>query len=105
MPSVRIRDLIESALEELCQKNKFPASSIKINVIGKKHGEKLYEALMTESEINNMKELKDMCVLYAEKECGECTGPKDIRQFHSGQADPISKDEIKRMLRKIEWAK
>lgn len=103
MPSIKVRDLIESAIEELALKNKFPADEIKIDVIGKRYGEKMYEELMTPSEMTNMKELKDMCVLYAEKVCDECRRPEDVKQFNSNDADHISKDEIKRMLRKIEW--
>ena len=60
MPSVRIKDLIEVVIEELAPKYGYNPEDIKIEIIGKRPGEKLYEELLIEGENCNLEELEDM---------------------------------------------
>ena len=57
MPVIRIQDLAEVMINELAPNFGFDPSAIKINVIGTKPGEKLYEELMTHEETRRAVEL------------------------------------------------
>lgn len=59
MPVIRIRDLAEVMIEELAEKYGHDAREIKIEVIGSKSGEKLYEELMSDEETRRAVELED----------------------------------------------
>jgi FlaA1/EpsC-like NDP-sugar epimerase len=60
MPVVRIIDLAEVMISLLAGKYGFNEKDIKIETIGAKPGEKLYEELMSDDERYRSMELKDM---------------------------------------------
>lgn len=57
MPAVRISDLASVMIEELAPRYGYEPESIRIEIIGAKPGEKLYEELMTEEEVRRAVEL------------------------------------------------
>ncbi len=63
MPVVRIVDLAYAMIEMLAPRYGYDPQDIKVNVIGSKPGEKLYEELMSEEECYRSQELKDMFVV------------------------------------------
>lgn len=103
MPAVRILDLIEVIIEELAPKFGYLPEDIKIDIIGLRPGEKLFEELMTEKEAINAKELEDMYIVYAE-ELYDKKRDRNHTQNHgynSKNAKHLTKDEIKELLKKI----
>jgi len=63
MPALQIRHLAEVMIQELAPKCSYDPKDIKIKIIGKRRGEKLYEELMTEDEAMNAYETEDMLVV------------------------------------------
>lgn len=63
MPVVRIGDLAEVITDKLSQRYGFKPGDIKMESIGKRHGEKIYEELMTEDEALNAYEDNKMFVV------------------------------------------
>ncbi len=57
MPVVRIVDLADVMIEELSEQNGYKPQDIKIQIIGAKSGEKMYEELLNEEEIRRTFEL------------------------------------------------
>ena len=57
MPVIRIQDLAEVMIEELAEMYGYDAGKIKIELIGIKPGEKMYEELMSQEEIRRSWEL------------------------------------------------
>jgi FlaA1/EpsC-like NDP-sugar epimerase len=69
MPVIRIGDLAEVMVDTLAPRYGHNPNDIKIKMIGKRSGEKLYEKLMTEEEAENVCEGEDMLVILpADKE-------------------------------------
>lgn len=63
MPVVTIKDLAVAMIEDLAPHYGHIPADIKINVIGAKPGEKLYEELMSEEEVSRSLELSEMFVV------------------------------------------
>jgi len=63
MPVIRIKDLAEVMIEELAPEYGYDPSQIKIEEIGTKPGEKLYEELMSDEEMRRTVELPNYFVV------------------------------------------
>ena len=63
MPVIKISDLAEVMIEELAPMYGYKPSDIKINIIGSKPGEKLYEELMSSEETRRAIELEDYFIV------------------------------------------
>jgi FlaA1/EpsC-like NDP-sugar epimerase len=63
MPALNVYDLAEVMIEEISKRNGYNPTEIKINIIGKRPGEKLFEELITESEIPYSYENEDLYVV------------------------------------------
>jgi FlaA1/EpsC-like NDP-sugar epimerase len=63
MPAMRIGDLAEVLIRELSPKNGYDPNEIKINIIGKRLGEKLHEELMTKEEAMDAYEDEEMFIV------------------------------------------
>ncbi|MBZ9624572.1 polysaccharide biosynthesis protein [Clostridium sp. FP2] len=50
MPIIKLKDLAEVVVEETCKKYKMDIVDIRIDIVGLRPGEKMYEELMTEDE-------------------------------------------------------
>lgn len=104
MDSVRIVDLAEVMIEELAPKYGYEPKNIKIEEIGIRPGEKLYESLLTEEEIPHVKETENMYVLkpgistpaYIEK--GYLSKDVKIHEYSSRSTRILNKGEIKERL-------
>jgi len=63
MPAVCIGDLAEVIVEESAPKYRYTPEELEIKTIGKRAGEKMYEELMTEDEVENAYEDEEMFIL------------------------------------------
>ncbi len=59
MPVMRIADLAQTMINEVAPKYRYQADQIKIQIIGTKPGEKLYEELMSDEETRRSVELEN----------------------------------------------
>lgn len=104
MPSVRIIDLIEVLIEEFAPKYDKKPKDIKIEFIGLQNGEKMYESLMTEDEVENVIEDEFMFVLPSRLNFLCKKNPPKISGniYRSDLRKPLNKTEIKNMLQKYQ---
>jgi FlaA1/EpsC-like NDP-sugar epimerase len=106
MVSLAIIDLAEAMIELLAPRFNYDPSSIKIDIIGAKPGEKLYEELMSQEEVARSLEIEDMfVVLPAARNIY-----RNIKYLYSGENKPVdrpyvsneepllSKEKIKELL-------
>ena len=109
MPVIRIKDLAEVMINDLAPMYGHAPEDIKIEVIGCKPGEKLYEELMSGEECRRSRELEDYFVvlpafttLYRTIEY-EYDNTKAIgvdKPYHSANEACLSQDELRTFLRK-----
>jgi len=105
MKSVRILDLANVIVEELCGRD---ADGIRIKVVGREPGEKLFEEIMMQSEAERSLETEEMFIVlpeiteYSRIETFQYPNaePTKLRGYRSEDAEVLSKQEIKDMLRK-----
>jgi len=100
MPSIVIRDLAEAIIEFMNKKGK-----IKINIIGKKEGEKIHEKLLNEEDLKNVLETDDMFIILPEDREVEPKLYLNAKQattkvYDSFNQEKISIKEIIKMLKK-----
>jgi len=107
MKALKIKDLAEVMIEELAARFSHEPQSIKIETIGIRPGEKLYESLMTDEEAKRAVEMDNLFILrpkvvtphYIEKENGYTNIP--LNKYHAKHVGLLSKNEIREMLRSI----
>jgi FlaA1/EpsC-like NDP-sugar epimerase len=109
MPVMRIGDLAEVMIEELAGEYGYTPGGIPIEIIGPRPGEKTYEELMNEEEIQRSIELPKYFVIrpailpsfrsiaYVYPEMNPATAPG--RPYNSKTARSMSKDELRDYLR------
>lgn len=109
MPVVRIDDLASVMIEELAPRFGFRAADIRLEIIGCKPGEKMYEELLNEEEIRRTVELERFfAILPAFKGIYQCiqydydTLIKDQvdRPYNSALQPALSRDELADYLRR-----
>jgi FlaA1/EpsC-like NDP-sugar epimerase len=103
MPVMRVQDLAEVMIQELAPRYGHDPQKIKIEIIGSKPGEKLYEELMSQEETRRTVELPRYFVVYPAfasiyKDV-DYTYPNQVsstvdRPYHSGNETPMSKQEL-----------
>ncbi len=94
MDAIRITDLAEVMIEELTPKYGYSPGDMKIELIGNKLGEKLYEELMTEDEARRALETEDMFILLPEQEELSCIDKSSYRSASEAEVKAyISYDE------------
>ena len=111
MPILRLGDLAEVMIEELAPEYGYSPDEIKIEIIGRRAGEKLYEELMTEDEAMTAYEDEEMFVVLPQ--AFEITGKLSYKlpdNFKKGQKKVYSstgkgvklltKEEVKVMIKK-----
>ncbi|MEW9123288.1 MAG: SDR family NAD(P)-dependent oxidoreductase [Thermotaleaceae bacterium] len=106
MPVIKLKDLVEVVIEEVCTKHRIDRKEIQIETIGMRPGEKLYEELMTEEESKFAFDLEKMyavCPVTYETEkfrdfYRTCT-PAEIGSYRSHQMAPLSRDEVRVLIR------
>ena len=108
MKALKITDLAEVMIKELAPKYGFSPNEIKMEIIGNKPGEKLYEELMTEDEARRALESEEMFIVLSEikelshidKSCYPSTSPAEIKAYISNDVEHLIKEEIKEILYK-----
>ncbi len=107
MPVICIKDLVEVVIEELAPRYGYDPSSILIENIGIKPGEKMYEELITAEEMERALELDKMYVLTPQindlklKEFKYNNSSKVTKAVYSSHEEaPASKKDIKAILEK-----
>ena len=98
MPALRIGDLAEAMVEELAPQYGYNPESIKVEISGKRAGEKIYEELLTEDEAMNVSETEDMFVVTAAKN-RERTSVSTKKYRSDRDAVFLTKEEIKEILK------
>ncbi len=99
MPSVRIKDLIEVVIEELAPKYGYNPGDVNIKIIGKRVGEKLYEELIVENELEHIEELEDLYIVHPYQY--NKLNSKLI--YNSENCKLLNKEDIKKILKEIKY--
>jgi FlaA1/EpsC-like NDP-sugar epimerase len=108
MPTVRISDLAEVLIAELAPHYGHGPEDIKVEIIGTKPGEKMYEELMTDDEAFRSLERHDMFIIVPQIEdelakidvSAYDAVPIKSKDYVSKDVVPITKNEIKTILMK-----
>ncbi|BAH06887.1 SDR family NAD(P)-dependent oxidoreductase [Clostridium kluyveri] len=104
MPVIKLLDLVEIVIEEVCNKYDIDPKNIQIENIGLRAGERKFEELMTHEESENAYDLGSMYAVisdtYADKlskyySTGEKAG---IGSYNSYDSVPITKEEVRELL-------
>jgi len=100
MPAIRIRHLAEVMIEKLAPKYGQKPRDIKIKLIGRRKGEKLYEELITEDEAINAYETEDMYVILPHP---PRKGLKkiSIRRYTPKDTKTLTRSEIEKLLESL----
>lgn len=94
MPALNIMDLAELLIEILAPKSGYSSDEIEIEVIGKRLGEKMFEELMTDVELESVVDEGELFILNSRNSI-----LKDKKfNYNSHLACKLSKDEIRKIL-------
>ncbi|GAA0782645.1 SDR family NAD(P)-dependent oxidoreductase [Hathewaya limosa] len=100
MPVINLKDLAEVVVEKVCEKNKLNQQHIKIEVIGCRAGERVYEELMTEEESKYAKDLGEMYAVLSSIYMNEYTNAYTnyenciVGNYSSHNMQPISREKV-----------
>lgn len=102
MPVVKLKDLADGVINEMSLKLNIPPTTISIDTIGLRPGEKMFEELMTIDESKHALELPDMYVIQNSflsdwKEYPNAI-PAKYQSYKSTDVPPVSKEEVANML-------
>lgn len=105
MPAVCIKDLAVATINELAPGYGYIPENIKMEVIGRREGEKMFEELMNEDEAEIVSDADDMFVLESFKLNSLCAnkGEKEKemkRIYKSNKSNFMSVKEIQQMLKR-----
>lgn len=106
MPVIKLRDLAEVVVEETCKKNNLKVEDIKVDLIGFRAGERIYEELMTKEESHYAKDLGEMYAVFSTVNDSKSNSfYKDFKNckignYSSQGIKEISKEEVRFMLKK-----
>ncbi|HHV28936.1 UDP-N-acetylglucosamine 4,6-dehydratase family protein [Acetivibrio mesophilus] len=100
MPVIRLKDLAEVVIEDVCKKNNLDSKKIEIKKIGLRPGEKMYEELMSEDESTKAIELNDMYVIKPPFDENSYTNARKaaISNYSSEREKVLSKSQVKELL-------
>jgi FlaA1/EpsC-like NDP-sugar epimerase len=107
MPSIYIKDLVDVMIEELCPLYGRNPASMKLQIVGKRPGEKIYEVLMTREEAQWALETETLFILTPhikiprmKDKVYEYEGAKKalVQEYTSESAKKLDKPSIKRLL-------
>lgn len=102
MPVLRTGDLAEVVVEETCKKYAIPPEQVKIEIMGLRLGEKMYEELMTDEESDSSVEFPEMYAILGDN-TQQYNEYADIEisntcSYKSNLVKPLSKEEIRQMI-------
>lgn len=104
MPVIKLKDLADVIIDGMSNKLGIEKDKIKIEIIGFRAGERIYEELMTKEESHYAKDLGDMYVIFP------CTNTDmyegcysnfkncKISNYTSHNIEPINKEQIRKIL-------
>ncbi|OGO58325.1 MAG: hypothetical protein A2025_02105 [Chloroflexi bacterium RBG_19FT_COMBO_47_15] len=100
MPALRIGDLAKAMIGELAPQYGYNPQSIKVQISGKRAGEKVYEELLTADEAMNASETEDMFIITppGTNQDSRRTSAREYRSDQDGIL--LNKEEIKEIFRK-----
>lgn len=101
MSALRIKDLAEAAIEEMAPQYGHDASNIKLEFIGKRNGEKMYEELMNEDEAEIAEETEDMFML-PPYDLNRNNRKNGAKLYKSKDYELMKPEEIRRLLKELE---
>jgi len=110
MPTIKIQDLVEVMIEKMSHDYIYQPEDIKINIIGKRAGEKIYEELMTDEEGLNALENDDLYIVLPREASFEDKEYKtynnyikmEKKKYTSKDELLLTKKEIKELLQSID---
>ncbi len=103
MDGLRIIDLAQAMIEEFAPAHGFKPESIKIQEIGVRPGEKMYEELMTEDEASRSFESKDLYVILQSYEAAKGYKgfkPAKLTRYTSKDVKLLSPEALRGLCRK-----
>lgn len=102
MPVVRLGDLAEIVIEEFAPLCGLKSENVKIETIGLRPGEKLYEELMTQEEAKYAMEFTHMFAVppgFIEKQyVYESAQPAEIKTYRSDEGTSLEKEAVRKLL-------
>jgi len=104
MRIARILDVVEVLIEEYGPRYGYDPSSIAVEMVGRRPGEKLSEVLMTEEEAALAKETDDMYIIRQDMDIVHLREPASrgrAPEYSSGQGRLLTKEEIRRLVREV----
>ncbi len=108
MPSIRILDLAKVMIEDYCSEQGLAPSRIKLDFVGAKPGEKLYEELLSEEETRRTVELEKYYVIlpafravygHIEYDYPTVVSTMIDKPYNSRNQQPMSIEDIKGFLK------
>lgn len=103
MPTLRIIDLGQVMIEELAPKYGYKPEQIKIEMIGKRAGEKLHEELMTEEESLRAEETEEMYIVHSPIVTPELAGGSHtpVKKPESMVPKLLTREEVRALIKEI----
>ncbi|MEY8764937.1 MULTISPECIES: SDR family NAD(P)-dependent oxidoreductase [Clostridium] len=104
MPVIRLLDLVQVVVEEICKKSDIDLNSIKIENIGLRAGERKFEELMTYEESQIAYDLGGMYAVIPNTYVGELDKYYKLKKkakagsYNSSDLIPITKEEVRKLL-------
>ncbi|MNP61959.1 UDP-N-acetylglucosamine 4,6-dehydratase [compost metagenome] len=101
MPIVKLMDLANIVVDQTCHKLGLESSSISVEEIGLRPGEKMYEELMTEEESRSALETDSMFIIrnsFMEQRDYINAAPAKIQSYSSHNYEPMEVSELKLLL-------
>ena len=102
MPVVKLGDLADAMIKQLTPKYGYKSESIKIDIIGVRSGEKMYEHLMSEEEARYAYETEDMYIILPKPIFSnyflEGSIKAEQKRYASDNSNLLSIEEVKELL-------
>ncbi|MFC0562370.1 SDR family NAD(P)-dependent oxidoreductase [Halalkalibacter alkalisediminis] len=101
MPVISLEDLVRVVIEETCKSYGFKSNEIKIEEIGLRQGEKMYEELMTFDESTMAWELSDMFIIpgmYGDQGMYSNVKKTKYGTYSSEKQKPITIEEVREII-------
>lgn len=101
MPVISLDDLVDVTIEYVCQKHQINPETIRIEDIGLRPGEKMYEELMTQEESAAAWELPDMFIIpsqFLPEHQYPDAQKANVGSYSSDSQQPLSREEVRRLL-------
>lgn len=97
MPAFKVTDLVDAMVEYYAPQYGYDKEDIKVEIIGKRPGEQLYEELMTPDEILNAYDNGDLFIIR-----NELNQNHEDFIYNSNEIEHLSKEEIKDILERMD---